>query len=124
MRIELLNQGQQQGPTLRVDRAFTTKEVVVFGDFLDSLLRNVFAAKDVFEEGDHVVGLFRPTKGDQQQGVVGLAHATDSWSNGPEVAKKRRETERESPRVPSFPSSALRSDPNGIRTRIAALKGP
>ena len=53
-----------QFPGLLVDGAFTAEMVVVLGDGQHAFARNISAAQDIFEEGDHIVRGFWPTEGD------------------------------------------------------------
>ena len=74
--VELGHQRHQQAAVLGVDRADALEEVVVLGDLLHTLGGNILAAEHVLQKRQHVVPFFRAAEGDQQQGVVGMAHGT------------------------------------------------
>ena len=69
VRVELDSQGCDQRPVLGVDRADAAEELVVMRDLLEPLARDVAPARDVFEEGDHVVHPLRPAERDDEDRV-------------------------------------------------------
>src|SRR5262249_54371656 len=63
-------QGGLQGAVLGVEGADAAKMLIMLGDGQQTLARNIAPAKDVFQEGNDLVGTFRSTEGNDQHGVV------------------------------------------------------
>src|SRR5262252_6606358 len=65
---------RNQVARLLVDGTLSIEVVIVFGDGQHALAGNVASAKDVFEEGNHVIVTLRTAEGDNQDCVVVHAH--------------------------------------------------
>ena len=69
MRVELGPQRGDQGAVLRVDRADAVEALVVAGNLLEPLARDVAPARDVLEERHHVVHALGPAERDDEERV-------------------------------------------------------
>ena len=59
---------------------------VVLGDVVESLGWHATTTGDVLEERPNLLGAFRPTKGEQQDGIKGRAFHYNSWVLAPPSA--------------------------------------
>src|SRR5690606_23600728 len=70
--FQFLFERGDQGAILSVDWADTTEVIIMLRHCQHTLARDVFAAQDVFQKGDHLIHAFGTAKGHDQYRIVGM----------------------------------------------------
>ncbi len=114
--LQLVVKCSDQLPQLRVDRAHALEMVIMLRHLKHPLAWDRLAPEDVFQERNYVVAGFGSTERDDQYArrsrhltcvaTIRRARQNDSWENGHASSRSPRE-----------------NDPDGTRTRVAAVKG-